>query len=149
MAHVTIQQSLLPSLTTGQFLGQDLLSNFAGLSTDAGITVVRTRLVITPNVAPALNDVVTIGVAACRNGDFGANVTGALTTSASNYPWLYLEGFRMNGGLTRGGGNIITVNLRRRVTIKEDFNGYGLFITSNFAAATQFGLFARTTILLP
>lgn len=150
IVHVTINQSLLPSLTTGQFLGQDLLANFANLTTDAGFTVLRTRIVLTPNVAPALNDAVTVGIAKCRNTDFGANVANGLTTSTTTYGyWHYLEAFTMNGGLVRGGGNVITISSRRMARIKEDDDGYGLFITSNFVAATQFRLWARTSVALP
>lgn len=150
MVHVTISQSLLPSLNTGQFLGQDLLSNFAQLPTDAGFTVLRSRIVLTPNVAPALNDNVVVGVAKCRNSDFGVNVGNGLTTALTNYKeWRYLEGFTMNGGLVRGGGNVITINVGRRTAIGEDSDGYGLFITSNFVVATQFRLWARTSVLLP
>lgn len=150
VSHVTLNGVLLPSLTTGQYLGQDLLSGFAGLSSDQGFTVVRSTITLVPNIAPALNDFVGVGVAKCRNTDFGANVVNGLNTSTTTYgQWSYLNMFIMNGGLTRGGGNVITLSTRRRVTVREDDDGFGLFLTSGFVAAVQFRVFARTTFLLP
>lgn len=147
---VITNNTLTSSLTLGQNQGMDILAALSGqsINTDTGVTVLRTRLVITPNIAPTLNDNVIIGVGMLRNGDVGANVSGALT-AATDYRWAYHEAFTMNGGLTRGGGNVITIHWRGRRVVRMDQDAWVCSIVSNFAAATQYHFYARSFVALP
>lgn len=128
-----------------------MLAGLGGMSinTDTGMTVLRSHWVITPNAAPALNDNVIVGAAIMRNGDIGANITGALTAATGPYQWMFHCAYTFNGGYTRGGGNIITGGTRSRRVIRADQDAFVLSLVSNAAAATQYHLYTRTWVALP
>lgn len=141
-------QNTAVNVAAASWTNVDLLGNApGGLSTDAGLTVVRTRLVITPTTAPVLNDKYRIAVGAGRNGDIGA-ATG-INPTITNLPWAFIEGFTFNGGLTRGGGNIITISSRRRFTVRDDYNSWILSIQNDTGGALTYTVWSRVVCLMP
>lgn len=147
---VTINGSLTPSLTTGQFSCTDLLADYEALAGNVDqVTVKRVRISLTPNQTPAALDSVEWGLAVGRKNDIGANVAGAITTGQIDYPWMFHDYFTMNGTIGNGGSNRINISWKgtRRVTYNQ--LTLGLYTTSHFVAAAQWRLHSRVLLQLP
>lgn len=147
----TINGSLTPSLTTGQFGCIDLLADLEAISNALvqQVGIRRVRITLTPTTTPALADTTQWAVGIARKNDIGSNVVGAITTAQIDYPWMIHNFYTMNGTIGLGGSNTVVLTWKgsRRVTYNQ--LTLGLYQTSGFAAAVQWRLHSRVLCALP